>query len=54
MTAQWVMPRALGGAAGEGVLRTDLERYRALALEFGASDVAIIPAETSLSMSGCG
>ncbi|MGA2821873.1 MAG: DUF2284 domain-containing protein [Anaerolineales bacterium] len=45
MTAQWVMPRALGGAAGEGVLKTDLERYRAIALEFGASDVVIIPAK---------
>ena len=45
MTAQWVMPRALGGAAGQGVLKTHLERYRAIALEFGASDVVIIPAK---------
>jgi len=45
MATQRMIPRTLGGAASEEVLRTDLERYRAIALESGASDVAIIPAD---------
>jgi predicted metal-binding protein len=37
-------PTALGKAASEAVRTANLERYRALALELGASDAAIIPA----------
>ena len=44
MTIQGVTPRVLGGAVGEEALRADLERYRELALELGASEAAIIPA----------
>jgi predicted metal-binding protein len=44
MTIQGVTPRALGGAVSEEALRADLERYRELALELGASEAAIIPA----------
>jgi predicted metal-binding protein len=43
MTRSSVLPRALGGLAREEVLRSDLERYRTLALATGASQVAIIP-----------
>ena len=44
MTTQSAMPRAFGGRESEEVLRSDLERYRALAISSGASDAAIIPA----------
>ncbi len=44
MTPQGAIPRALGTAVGEETLRADLERYRELALESGASEAAIIPA----------
>ncbi|MFQ5814848.1 MAG: DUF2284 domain-containing protein [Anaerolineae bacterium] len=44
MTIQEVTARALGGATSEEALRADLERYRELALEAGASEAAIIPA----------
>jgi predicted metal-binding protein len=37
-------PRVLGGAVSEDQLRADLERYRQLALDTGASDAAILPA----------
>ncbi|HET91789.1 MAG TPA: DUF2284 domain-containing protein [Chloroflexi bacterium] len=44
MTTQEAMPRALGGAISEGTLRADLEHYRELALELGASDAVVVPA----------
>ncbi len=44
MTTQGAIPRALGGAVSEEALRADLEHYRELALELGASEAAIIPA----------
>ena len=44
MAMQKVNPRALGRAVGEEDLRADLERYRELALELGASAAVIFPA----------
>jgi predicted metal-binding protein len=44
MTTQAVVPRALGRVPGDETPSTDLERYRRLALELGASEAAIIPA----------
>ena len=44
MTTQGAIPRALGRAESEGALRADLERYRELALESGASEAVIMPA----------
>jgi len=44
MTEQRVIPRALGEAATEETRRGDLECYRQLAMELGASAAAIIPA----------
>jgi predicted metal-binding protein len=44
MTLQGVTPRALGGARSEQTTRADLERYRGLALELGASGAAVVPA----------
>jgi predicted metal-binding protein len=44
MTTQTETARALGKAVSEEALRADLERYRQLALELGASGAAIIPA----------
>ena len=44
MTTQVVMPKALGGAASEETVRADLERYRELALQWGASGAVCIPA----------
>jgi len=44
MTDQPTAPVALGQAGDQALLRANLERYRALALELGASDAAIIPA----------
>ena len=44
MTIQEAIPRVLGGAVSEEALRADLEHYRELALELGASEAAIIPA----------
>ena len=44
MTTQGAIPRVLGGAVSEEALRADLEHYRELALELGASEAAIIPA----------
>ena len=44
MTTQGAVPRALGKVVGGETLRADLERYRELALESGASGAAIIPA----------
>jgi hypothetical protein len=43
MTLQGVIPRTLGGARSEQTTRVDLEHYRALALELGASGAARIP-----------
>jgi inosine-uridine nucleoside N-ribohydrolase len=43
MTLQGVTPRALGGARSEQTTRADLEHYRELALELGASGAARIP-----------
>jgi predicted metal-binding protein len=37
------IPRRLGEPLGEDVVNADLERYRQLALELGASDAVIIP-----------
>ena len=44
MTTKLVTPRILGGVVSDEALRADLERYREMALELGASDAAIIPA----------
>ena len=44
MATETVMPKALGGVAGEAAVRADLEHYRALALSSGAADAAIVPA----------
>jgi len=44
MTTQAAIPRALGKAVSEETLRADLERYRELALESGASGAVVIPA----------
>lgn len=44
MTTQKGIARTLGRAVDEETLRADLERYRQLALELGASGAAIIPA----------
>jgi predicted metal-binding protein len=44
MTTQEAAPTALGQAEIEETLRANLERYRQLALETGASEVAVIPA----------
>jgi predicted metal-binding protein len=44
MANQRVTPRALGGALSEEALRADLERFRELALELGASDAVVFPA----------
>jgi predicted metal-binding protein len=44
MTTQAAIPRALGRAVSEETLRADLERYRELALESGASEAVVIPA----------
>jgi predicted metal-binding protein len=44
MTTQAAMPTALGGAASTETVRADLERYRELALQAGASAAACIPA----------
>jgi predicted metal-binding protein len=44
MTAQKTAPRTLGEALDEDIVKADLERYRQLALESGASGAVIIPA----------
>ena len=44
MTTQGKTVRVLGKAMSEETLRADLERYRELALELGASEAVIIPA----------
>lgn len=44
MTTQKATPRTLGQVVAEKTLKADLERYRQLALELGASGAAIIPA----------
>jgi predicted metal-binding protein len=44
MTTQVAMPKALGGVASAETVRADLERYRELALQSGASEVVCIPA----------
>jgi len=44
MTTQGKTVRVLGQAMSEETLRADLERYRELALELGASEAVIIPA----------
>ena len=45
MTTQGVVPKSLGGATSEETLRADLERYCRLALESGASEAVVIPAD---------
>ena len=45
MSADTVTPRILGGEVSDEALRGDLERYRETALELGASDAVIVPAE---------
>ena len=45
MSTNTVIPRILGGEVSDDALRADLERYREMALEAGASDAAIVPAE---------
>lgn len=42
--AQKQKPRSLGRVVEEETLKADLERYRSLALELGASDTVIVPA----------
>jgi predicted metal-binding protein len=44
MTTKEATPTALGKAEIEETLRANLEHYRQLALEMGASEVAVIPA----------
>ena len=44
MTEQGTTPPALGQAESDPIVRANLERYRALALELGASDAAVMPA----------
>jgi predicted metal-binding protein len=44
MTIQSVIPKALGEMASDEAVRANMERYRATALELGASDAALIPA----------
>jgi len=44
MTAHEAAPTPLGRATSEDILKANLERYRTLALESGASDAVIIPA----------
>ena len=44
MTIQRGIARALGRVVSEETLRADLERYRQLAHELGASETAIVPA----------
>lgn len=44
MTTKEEMPTALGKAESEEILKANLERYRQLAVELGASEAAIIPA----------
>jgi predicted metal-binding protein len=44
MMAQKQEPRPLGRVVDEEILKADLESYRSLALELGASDAVIIPA----------
>ncbi len=44
MITQRTGPRPLGKATDEQVIRADLERYRQLALESGASQAVVIPA----------
>jgi len=44
--AERYKPRPLGKIGNKEILAADLERYRSLALELGASDTAIIPANS--------
>ena len=44
MTIQVAMPKALGGATSAETVRADLECYRELALQLGASEAVCIPA----------
>lgn len=44
MSTKTMTPRMLGGEVSDHALRADLERYRKMALDHGASDAAIIPA----------
>jgi len=46
VTTQTTPPRALGKTTDEETTRTDLERYRELALASGASEATIIPASS--------
>ncbi len=46
MTTKKGIARSLGRAVSKETLRADLERYRHLALEMGASEAAIIPANS--------
>ena len=43
MTEQQTRPPALGTASDEETVKTNLERYRELALQSGASDAVILP-----------
>lgn len=44
MTTQKQIARPLGKVVREKTLKADLERYRSLAIDYGASDAAIVPA----------
>ncbi len=44
MSTQMSIARTLGGVASDTALQVDLNRYRELALESGASDAVLIPA----------
>jgi predicted metal-binding protein len=46
MTTQGGIPRALGRTVGDEAARADVERYRELALELGASEAAVVPASS--------
>ena len=45
MSTNTVIPRILGGEVSDDAQRADLERYREMALELGASGAAIVPTE---------
>jgi hypothetical protein len=54
MTTECDTLRPLGGQVSDDVLRADLERYRQRALELGATDAVVIPADWIDVTNGCG